>query len=57
MDTKKAQIKQLNEQVRESGDRIRQLQKGTSFFTNMMLEIILSNLSCSTKNIVQSCKA
>ena len=46
MDTKKAQIKQLSEQVRESGDRIRQLQKGTKFITDTMAtfaEIVLGN--------------
>lgn len=46
MDTKKAQIKQLNEQVRESGDRIRQLQKGTKSITDIMpsmTEIMLGN--------------
>lgn len=48
MDTKKAQIKQLNEQVRESGDRVRQLQKGT---------IIIVMLRCAKHDQMRSCLA
>ena len=44
MDTRKVQIKQLNEQVRESGDIIRQLQKGiNSSLMPGFAEIMLDN--------------
>ena len=60
MDAKKAQIKELNDQVRDSGNKLRQLQKGASSIRSWqdLLKMLPGKQEqAATQDVVQSCKA